>query len=99
MSGLSVFGCSWSWTSENGESMPRLQQPIAIYYEHPHWFLPLFAALDKADVPFVRVNAARHLFDPAQLNGESNYSLIFNRMSPSAYRPVAGPGDFPYSYS
>src|SRR5262249_45488710 len=86
--------CSWSWTSENGESMPRLQQPIAIYYEHPHWFLPLFAALDKADVPFVRVNAARHLFDPAQLNGESNYSLIFNRMSPSAYRRGHGQGIF-----
>src|SRR5215467_6115167 len=66
--------------------MPRLQQPLAIYYEHPHWFQPLFAALEKRDVPFVRVNATQHLFDPAQLNGEGNYSLVFNRMSPSAYR-------------
>src|SRR5215467_1318595 len=74
--------------------MPRLQQPLAIYYEHPHWFAPLFAALEKRDVPFVRINAAQHLFDPAQLNGEGNYSLIFNRMSPSAYRRGHGQGIF-----
>jgi hypothetical protein len=74
--------------------MPKLHQPIAIYYEHPHWFQPLFAALEKRDVPFVRVNATQHLFDPAQLNGEGNYSLIFNRMSPSAYRRGHGQGIF-----
>src|SRR5215475_3337696 len=74
--------------------MPRLQQPLAIYYEHPHWFAPLFAALEKRDVPFVRLNAAQHLFDPAQLNGEGNYSLLFNRMSPSAYRRGHGQGIF-----
>src|SRR5262249_1791732 len=74
--------------------MPKLQQPIAIYYEHPHWFVPLFAALDKRGVPFVRVNAVQHLYDPAQLNGEGNYSLVFNRMSPSAYRRGHGQGIF-----
>jgi glutathione synthase/RimK-type ligase-like ATP-grasp enzyme len=74
--------------------MPKVQHPIAIYYEHPHWFVPLFAALEKRGVPFVRVNATQHLFDPAQLNGEGNYSLIFNRMSPSAYRRGHGQGIF-----
>src|SRR5258708_8249330 len=78
--------------------MSKVKQPIAIYYEHPHWFLPLFAALERQGVPFVRVNAAQHHFDPAQLNGEGGYSLIFNRMSPSAYRRGHGQAIFYTNY-
>ncbi len=74
--------------------MPRLKQPIAIYYEHPHWFDRLFAELDRRGDPYVRINAAQHHFDPAHLNGEGNYSLLFNRMSPSAYRRGHGQGIF-----
>ena len=74
--------------------MPKSKQPIAIYYEHPHWFLPLFAELQQRGTPFTKINAAQHHFDPAQLNGESNYSLLFNRMSPSAYRRGHGQGIF-----
>ena len=74
--------------------MSKLKQPIAIYYEHPHWFVPLFAALERQGVPYVRINAAQHHFDPAQLNGEAGYSLLFNRMSPSAYRRGHGQGIF-----
>ena len=74
--------------------MPKPKQPIAIYYEHPHWFDRLFAELDRRGDPFVRVNAAQHHFDPARLNGEGNYSLVFNRMSPSAYRRGHGQGIF-----
>ena len=66
--------------------MSKLKQPIAIYYEHPHWFVPLFKELERRKVPFVRIDAAQHHFDPAHLNGEGEYSLVFNRMSPSAYR-------------
>jgi hypothetical protein len=74
--------------------MPKVKQPIAIYYEHPHWFDRLFAELDRRGHPYVRVNAAQHHFDPARLNGEGNYSLVFNRMSPSAYRRGHGQGIF-----
>ncbi|HEY6270595.1 MAG TPA: hypothetical protein VIX19_01225 [Terriglobales bacterium] len=74
--------------------MSQPKQPIAIYYEHPHWFKPLFAELERRGDPFVRVNAAQHHFDPAHLNGEGNYSLLFNRMSPSAYRRGHGQGIF-----
>ena len=74
--------------------MSKPKQPIAIYYEHPHWFLPLFAELQKRGTPFRRINAAQHHFDPAQLNGESGYSLLFNRMSPSAYRRGHGQAIF-----
>lgn len=74
--------------------MPKLKQPIAIYYEHPRWFEPLFAELERRGDPYVRVNAAQHHFDPAQLNGEAGYSLLFNRMSPSAYRRGNGQAIF-----
>ena len=58
-------------------------KPIAIYYEHPDWFKPLFAELDRRGIPFVRLDAAAHTWDPAEL--ESPFSLVVNRASPSAY--------------
>jgi ribosomal protein S6-L-glutamate ligase RimK-like protein len=79
---------------ENEDGMSKPKQPIAIYYEHPHWFKPLFAELEQRGTPFARINAAQHHFDPAQLNGDSGYSLVFNRMSPSAYRRGHGQGIF-----
>ena len=57
-------------------------RPIAIFYEHPHWFAPLFAELTRRDIPYVKLDAARHSFDPASL--EEEFSLLVNRMSPSA---------------
>lgn len=57
--------------------------PIAIYYEHPDWFRPLFAELDRREIPYARLDAAAHSYDPSET--ESPYSLVFNRASPSAY--------------
>lgn len=78
--------------------MSQQKQPIAIYYEHPHWFKPLFAELERRKMPFLRINAAQHHFDPAQLNGEAGYRLLFNRMSPSAYRRGHAQGIFYTQY-
>ena len=65
------------------------QKPIGVYYEHPDWFRPLFAALERRGVPFERIDAATHFYDLAE--PESRYSVVFNRMSPSAYlRGIAG---------
>src|SRR5258708_40237157 len=75
-------------------SATRPRRPIAIYYEHPHWFLPLFAELEPRGTPFSRINAAQHHFDPAQLHGDSGYSLVLNRMSPPAYRRGHGQAIF-----
>ena len=61
-------------------------QPIAIYHEHPDWFKPLFAALDRRGLPYVRLDAAAHLFDPSE--DDAPYSLVVNRASPSAYLRV-----------
>jgi hypothetical protein len=58
--------------------------PIGIYYEHPRWFLPVFAELDRRGIRYTRIDAARHHFD-FLANGNQKYGLIFNRMSPSAW--------------
>lgn len=59
-------------------------KPIAIYYEHPDWFRPLFDELDRRGTPYEALDANRHSYDAT--NGEgSEYGLVFNRISPSAY--------------
>ena len=58
-------------------------RPIAVYHEHQDWFRPLFAELDRRGTHYVRVDARRHHYDIAAR--EPEYSLLFNRMSPSAY--------------
>jgi predicted ATP-grasp superfamily ATP-dependent carboligase len=57
--------------------------PIAIYHEHPDWFRPLFNELDHRGIPYTRLNPAAHQF--AIEAPAPDYSLFFNRMSPSAY--------------
>jgi glutathione synthase/RimK-type ligase-like ATP-grasp enzyme len=63
--------------------MPPADLPIAIYHEHQDWFRPLFAELDRRGTRYVRVDARRHHYDAAARRRD--YSLLFNRMSPSAY--------------
>lgn len=65
---------------------------LAIYYEHPDWFRPLFAELDRRAVPYVGLDATRHLYDPGE--DEAPYKIVFNRMSPSAYLRGHGHGIF-----
>ncbi len=72
--------------------MTKLPKPIAIYHEHPHWFRPLFAELDRRRVPYVRIDASRHQYDIASKDGD--FALLFNRMSPSAWLRGHGQGIF-----
>ncbi len=64
--------------------------PIAIYYEQPHWFKPLFAELDRRGTPYVKLNAVEHCYS-IEDRPERLYSLVVNRMSPSAWN--RGHGD------
>ena len=59
------------------------QRPIGVLYEHPEWFRPLFAELDRRGLPYEPIHAAEHIFDPAAR--EVRHSLLVNRMSPSAW--------------
>src|SRR5258706_8541970 len=63
------------------------QRPIAIYYEHPQWFRPRFHGLDRRETPSVRIDAGQHRFTPGEgpRNG-SRPALLFNRISPSAWK-------------
>ena len=45
---------------------------------------PLFEELQKRKIPFVRINAAEHTYNPAER--EVPYSILVNRVSSSAYR-------------
>lgn len=38
---------------------------LAVFYEHPLWFAPLFAALDARGIDYVKLEIAGHSFDPA----------------------------------
>ena len=60
-----------------------MDRPIGILYEHPLWFAPLFAELERRGVPYEPIDAARLSWDPADT--ERRYSLVVNRMSPSAW--------------
>jgi hypothetical protein len=60
-----------------------MELPIGVLYEHPLWFEPLFGELDRRGVPYERIHAERLLYDPA--DAEARYSLVVNRMSPSAW--------------
>lgn len=62
-----------------------LSKPIAVYYEHPDWFRPLFTELERRGVPTIRLDARRHTYETASRREAEEYSLVFNRMSPSAY--------------
>ncbi len=69
---------------------PCLSKPIAIYYEQPHWFRPLFAELERRNLPFVKLHAAEHTY-ALEDHPEQHYALVVNRMSPSAWN--RGHGD------
>lgn len=68
------------------------EKPIAIYHEHPDWFRPLFAELERRGLPYVRLDARGHGYDPLERGGD--YALVVNRMSPSAWLRGAGQGIF-----
>ena len=67
-------------------------KPIAIFYEHPDWFRLLFAELDRRSASYVQIAAAHHQYDPDET--ETGFSLLFNRMSPSAHLRGHGQGIF-----
>jgi hypothetical protein len=56
---------------------------IGILYEHPEWFKPLFAELNRRGLRYDPILAHEHSYDPSATS--SPYSLVVNRMSPSSY--------------
>jgi glutathione synthase/RimK-type ligase-like ATP-grasp enzyme len=62
-------------------SLPSAQ--LAVLYEHPQWFQPLFAALERRGMPYLPIHLAGHSFDPA--SSELPASLILSRVAQSSF--------------
>jgi hypothetical protein len=60
-----------------------MTQPIGVFYEHPEWFKPLFATLDRRGLPYEPIHAESHRYDPSATSAP--YSLVVNRVSASSY--------------
>lgn len=65
---------------------------LAIVYEHPLWFEPLFAALDARGISYVKMPMAELSFDPA--NREPPARVIFNRLAMSSILRTGDHGIF-----
>jgi len=56
---------------------------FAILYEHPLWFEPLFAALDRRGVAYEKVHLSGHGFDPQRSDPPA--PVILNRIAMSSF--------------
>lgn len=56
---------------------------LAILYEHPQWFAPLFAALDRRGVDYRAIHADGLVVDPAA--SEPPARVVFNRVAMSSF--------------
>lgn len=56
---------------------------LAVVYEHPLWFEPLFEALDRRGVSYVKVALAGHVFDPAMSPAPAR--VVFSRVAMSSF--------------
>lgn len=56
---------------------------LAVVYEHPEWFEPLFEALDRRGVSYVKVPLAGDVFDPA--GSPAPARVVFSRVAMSSF--------------
>ncbi|HEV2464347.1 MAG TPA: hypothetical protein VGT04_11105 [Acidobacteriaceae bacterium] len=66
-----------------------MSKPIAIFYEQQHWFKPLFAELDRRGTSYTKINAVDHSYG-IEDHPEQRFSVVVNRMSPSAWNREHG---------
>lgn len=66
--------------------------PLAFFYEHPQWFNPIFAELERRGVPFEKIHAPEHFYAAGE--DAPAFRVLFNRMSPSADRREHGSAIF-----
>lgn len=59
-----------------------MNKPIGVFYEHPEWFKPLFKTLEQKGLPYEKIHAGFHHYNPLE---EPAYSVVINRVSSSSY--------------
>src|SRR4051812_20642303 len=62
---------------------PHARPQLAVLYEHPLWFQPLFAALERRGMAYEAIQLAGHRFDPQST--EVPASLILSRVAQSSF--------------
>ncbi|HUG45003.1 MAG TPA: alpha-L-glutamate ligase [Sphingomicrobium sp.] len=60
-----------------------MQPDLAILYQHPSWFEPLFAALERRGIAFERIRVGDHHFDPA--SAEPPAPVVLSRVAMSDF--------------
>ncbi|HEX8262556.1 MAG TPA: alpha-L-glutamate ligase [Allosphingosinicella sp.] len=60
-----------------------MKSDLAILYEHPTWFEPLFAALERRAVRFEAIRLSDHRFDPAST--EIPAPVVLSRVAMSSF--------------
>ncbi len=56
---------------------------LAVFYEHPAWFAPLFAALDARGIDYVKLGIEGHSFDPA--GSPAPARVVLSRLAMSSF--------------
>jgi glutathione synthase/RimK-type ligase-like ATP-grasp enzyme len=56
---------------------------LGVLYEHPQWFQPLFAALERRGMPYLSMDLADHRFDPGSRIVPA--PLILSRVAQSSF--------------
>ncbi|MEA3051825.1 MAG: hypothetical protein QOG72_728 [Sphingomonadales bacterium] len=69
-----------------------MQPALAILYEHPTWFEPLFAALERHGVAYEPIRLSDHRFDPASPDVPA--PVILSRVAMSSFLREAEHGIF-----
>ena len=72
----------------------KMTADLAILYEHPSWFAPLFAALDRRGISYRAIRLAEHSFDPA--SREIPAPVVLSRVAMSSFMRQA---DHPIFYA
>jgi hypothetical protein len=56
---------------------------LAVLYEHPQWFQPLFAALERRGISYLPIQLGDHRFDPS--SREVPAPLVLSRVAQSSF--------------
>jgi len=60
-----------------------MKPDLAVLYEHPQWFLPLWAALDRHGIAYEAIRLSDHSFDPASRDIPA--PLVLSRVAMSSF--------------
>jgi D-ala D-ala ligase C-terminus len=89
----SLMSSTLSLEHAQASSAQSATAPLAFLYEHPQWFAPVFAELERRGTAFQKLFAPDHFYAIDRIDRPS-FHVLFNRMSPSADRRDHGSSIF-----